>query len=317
MLLPGPLTSRRRFTETVIILLTTLAVAASLHVAGTTARRHAAAPVVRVVSAPHEAFPLWYQEGIRGRTLVLFARYLRADTQEDDEVSFTTEDFPDSRQLEAFCSVLQRDGVIAAGGCSLDTMEGLLRSTDLNRRLERFLPPDLPGPLVRLLRMSEGYVPDYERLPAAHRTRLRRLNRSLLELAYPGICPAHLPYGLTPENYVFLGIKHRIVRRVFHVLPEDAWTEVKGNLTRIPHAVPRGNGYRVTATDGVPVDIMRARDLLPIGETVIVHMNTDVWGEDELSVIANMVRRGRIVTDVLTASGRGAERFLQEARRER
>jgi hypothetical protein len=241
------------------------------------------------------------------------------EREEDDTTSFTAEDFPGTGQLEAFCSVLERDRIIAPEDpCSLGVLEGLLRSRDLNERLGAVRPLEpRPARSSGSSGCPRATCPRMIVCPPQHRTRLRILNRSLLELAYPGICPAHVPYGLTPENYVFLGIKHRVVRRVFHVLPDDAWAEVEGNLERIPHAVPRGKGYRVTANDGVPVDILRIGDLPPIGEPVIVHVNTDVWLPDELDAIAGMVRNGGIVPDMLTASGREAERFLQEARRER
>ncbi|GAB4483864.1 MAG: hypothetical protein OHK006_06390 [Thermodesulfovibrionales bacterium] len=78
---------------------------------------------------------------------------------------------------------------------------------------------------------------------------------------------------LTERNFLFLAMNTRMLRAVYHVVPEKYWQEVKEKLFRYSHVLYDGRSFRLTE-DGVPIIVTTSRALPVSGEPALVFLNT-------------------------------------------
>jgi len=105
------------------------------------------------------------------------------------------------------------------------------------------------------------------------------------------------------DQYVYASIRTNMVRVLYHVVPDSAWDEVATNLRKFPvYAYDRGM-FRITVFDGIPLYVMRLRDMPHLDEEVLLHINSDVWDDREFSEILGLLHNHTLSGDIITLSG--------------
>ena len=108
--------------------------------------------------------------------------------------------------------------------------------------------------------------------------------------------------GLTGENYIYRAMRDNVIRALYHVIPDKSWPEVAATLARRPQATREGEGYRLVI-EGMPVHVMRLRDVAPQAERVLVNVEGEWWGTRELAAIDGLLTRGTLRADLVTIAG--------------
>lgn len=109
--------------------------------------------------------------------------------------------------------------------------------------------------------------------------------------------------GITAENYIYHAMRENRIRCLYHVIPEGSWAEVAAALKSRPQASRDGDGFRLVI-EGMPVHVLRLRDVAPAGENVLVNIEGEWWGAQEFAAINDLLRRGVLAGDLVTISGR-------------
>ncbi len=109
------------------------------------------------------------------------------------------------------------------------------------------------------------------------------------------------------DSYVFQAIQTRIIRKIYHVIPDAFWKDVCLSLGQNRFAARSGAGFRMAAHEGVPVMIIRVKDIPCIREKALISINSDCWSDPELGLIVQQLREGRLRSDLITISGRISE----------
>jgi hypothetical protein len=106
---------------------------------------------------------------------------------------------------------------------------------------------------------------------------------------------------LSPENHVHRALQEGLVRRVYHVIPDDAWGEVEETLRR--RGVERDAGAFRLEQAGAPVHVLARRDLAALAEPVLVELEADRWSPAALDSIAARLRDGTLESELVVWSG--------------
>ena len=117
---------------------------------------------------------------------------------------------------------------------------------------------------------------------------------------------------LSNDNYVYLSTKKNMVRRVYHIIPDDSWEEVKKTLTKYPLVSYSKGVFRTFFDDGSFVFIMRLRDITPVKEKVLLNINGNYWDENSIQKIINMINNKILNSDIITITGNISENNLKE-----
>ncbi len=108
--------------------------------------------------------------------------------------------------------------------------------------------------------------------------------------------------GVTGENYIYRAMRDNMIRALYHVIPDGSWPEVAAILARRPQATREGEGYRLVL-EGMPVHVMRLRDVTPLPERVLVNIEGEWWGPRDLAAIDGLLDRGILRADLVTIAG--------------
>jgi len=101
------------------------------------------------------------------------------------------------------------------------------------------------------------------------------------------------PGPITEDNYLYAALRENLIRRVYHVIPDDEWADVERNLRDFPGAARVRTGFRLEM-EGAPVLVLRAGDLPRVKERVLVNVDMDRWSGEELgTVIDRLALTGR------------------------
>ncbi len=114
--------------------------------------------------------------------------------------------------------------------------------------------------------------------------------------------------SVTETNYMHRAILNNMIRSVYHVIPENAWEEVKRNIQNI-QVRDFSNGVYRSTIEGAPLYILRIKDIPHLKEKVIVNINTDLYTEDEINGMKKLLRYRNIQADIITLSGKNQQRF--------
>ncbi len=109
--------------------------------------------------------------------------------------------------------------------------------------------------------------------------------------------------GITAENYIYHAMRENRIRRLYHIIPDGSWPEVAAALNSRPQVSRIGNGFRLVI-EGMPVHVLRLRDVTPPGENVLVNIEGEWWGARDFAAIDDLLRRGVLASDLVTVSGR-------------
>ena len=265
-----------------------------------------ARPISKQVSHPSDAYALWKERAIHGRIAYLFDRDLNAVPGNYLSAPFSEDEFVDGYSVEALCDSIRSVGfgpIPPGAPCDL---------TILNKLLKTQLRPDVLTPeqrtnltteALRLIDITKGYPRNPNLLLPPQIDRIERLNRLLIEAAFPDACPKSEKFEISDENFVFAAIKRGYIRKIYHIIPDQTWAEVENNLQSFPNAYFRKGFYELPITEGVLVTIMRMRDIRPEQEPVIMTVNGNNWNGEEIRQITEMLRRSVLTSDLITYFG--------------
>jgi hypothetical protein len=102
-----------------------------------------------------------------------------------------------------------------------------------------------------------------------------------------------------------LGMNHGILRRVFHVTPDNAWDEIRGALSMRNDMRPTSEGFIGIFNDG-RVYITPLSRFSPVAEKALIIIEPKVWSRTELQQIGEMLKSGKITSDLIVII-RGSE----------
>jgi len=111
-------------------------------------------------------------------------------------------------------------------------------------------------------------------------------------------------------NYIYKAMRNNFVRKVYHVVPDSAWNDVSAVLGKSERAERVGDGFRFVI-EGMPVMVMRIKDVTAVGEKVLIDVNADWWGGDDLIKVAQLVKDRALQSDLITVSGGSPEIGLE------
>ncbi|MDH4161406.1 MAG: hypothetical protein OEW15_01790 [Nitrospirota bacterium] len=274
-------------------------------------------PLVRQVNVPQDAFAVWREQGMHGRTLVLIDRHLNADI-EDRTDEFQDTEFRDTASLNRLCDALRTDLQGSVQDTFSCTIKGL--NTDVLRRFSLyplFLRKGLPDPsgqitsLAGYLALTDSFsVP----IPRNSADDYARLNRLILEHSYPDHCPKRPEYHIVAGNYVHQAVRSGMVRKVYHLISDTAWETVASVLGNSKTVESSGGSFRMTIAEGISVRIMRFQDFPGLKEPVIVNLQADSVSAEERGMLLPLLR-GKLTCDLLTVSGTHAVEFISDLRK--
>src|SRR5574337_567883 len=118
--------------------------------------------------------------------------------------------------------------------------------------------------------------------------------------------------GLTPANYVYHAVRNDFVRKVYHIVPDNAWPEVERALTQRGYFIRTNSGFRF-AIDGASVSITTLSGLPALNEPVMININGDyLKTQNDIRALCGVLRERRVRYDILTASGPSSQGILEE-----
>jgi hypothetical protein len=110
-----------------------------------------------------------------------------------------------------------------------------------------------------------------------------------------------------------LSMQKGIIRRVFHITPDNAWPEISGALSKRNDMRPTPDGF-IGLFDYGRVYIMPLSRSPLIEEKALIIVEPRVWSHEELLQIVDKLRTGRISSDlviIIRGSDKDAELFRQ------
>lgn len=266
-------------------------------------------PVVEQIGLPHEAFRTWAKYPIHGRILVLMDRYLNAEEVEHGTVEFISDEFGTNHPLESLCTAIDHDsyGIVDLGsGCTVEQLNGLLKTQNLYPAMQQKRPElKLPSEILNITRSVRVQALRFLDLPDEWKGKVIEFNRKLLEFAYPGIAPRKSTWSFVgTDNYVYMAVREGYFRKIYHVIPESAWPEVERTLSAYRGVEASKGGFTIVIENITPVHILRLRDLPAMSEKTVLNISGSCWSTEELMLLANMIKNGRIINDLTTVSGK-------------
>lgn len=119
----------------------------------------------------------------------------------------------------------------------------------------------------------------------------------------------HYPHGVafappgaappSPADLVAHAVLHDVVRKVYFVVPDDAWDRVsRERATYLPlrEAMELAEGFHLFTLSGIPMIALPASALPPLREEPLVYVNEELFDRDR--TLALLARRG-VTSDVL------------------
>lgn len=103
------------------------------------------------------------------------------------------------------------------------------------------------------------------------------------------------------HNFVYHAVQLGIVKKIYHVIPDRSWHEVEQNLFHMAGTAFSHDRFRLNITEGVPVTVLRIKDVPHIREKVLMSIQGDHWSEEELDTISSMLYRRVFESDLITA----------------
>lgn len=114
---------------------------------------------------------------------------------------------------------------------------------------------------------------------------------------------------LNDNNYLYRAILGNIIRKVYHIIPDNQWDSVRKNLSNMPD-VTFSNGVFRNTINGTPLIITTMKDIPEIKEEVLMSIDMEYWNEDGIKMMIELVNKGVIKSDLITISGNVQKDFI-------
>jgi hypothetical protein len=118
--------------------------------------------------------------------------------------------------------------------------------------------------------------------------------------------------GVSNENYVYQAAEMNLIRKIYHIVPDASWPEVRDTLSRMPGVSNRGELFRLTL-EGTPIIVSPLQHLPVISEKALINISGG-WNEDDLRQMASLLGSGTLNADIITVSGPDTDRVMQTFR---
>ncbi|HEY6872952.1 MAG TPA: hypothetical protein VI298_09530 [Geobacteraceae bacterium] len=265
-------------------------------------------PEIRLLADPGAVFNAWATAGIHGKVLLLFDRRLGAQPVDQGLSTFSASEFKNASDAGLFLAALGNDGfpIDTKGGDAVAALNALISSSNLYdtwRSIHK--GGELSAEARKLVRNTGRFRGrDFGTLDDRQKSDVLRLNRMILEETYPDKCPKGLANIASAENYVYVAAQKGVVRTIYHIVPDGAWSEVSRVLSGYKMVTSSGETFRMVIVEGVPVVIMRMKDIPRLKEKVLVNINGDYWSDREMAEIIGLFHRNAVEADLVTVSGR-------------
>jgi len=302
------ISNRRAAAETVVIVIFFFSLLCVLSWHGVSRRVFALPSRIVAIQHPQEALAFWEKSKVRGRTLYLFDRLISADPLPEESGEFTTSEFSSLSDINSLCGALANDGLLPGNQdmpYGIEALNSIIRDRhfyDQWRRVKSVVPARNVRNLIRKVsRMRDSY----SSLSVREKNKVTKLNRLLIESTYPLQCPQKKSFIPGENNYMTAAVRRGFVRRIYHVISDGAWPEVEKNLEQFP-AVLRFDGvYRLRINEGVPVTIMRLRDIEPEHAPVLMQIDRSHWTEEQMRTISSLIASNTLPPDLVTVMAAG------------
>lgn len=83
--------------------------------------------------------------------------------------------------------------------------------------------------------------------------------------------------SITNDNYLYAACADNLVRKIYGVIPDDAWEEARAKLKRVKSAYTVTDDHIIGRRDGTPITAMLAKDLPAIAEPVVLNFSRDYF----------------------------------------
>ncbi|MBF0327647.1 MAG: hypothetical protein HQL10_00645 [Nitrospirae bacterium] len=101
------------------------------------------------------------------------------------------------------------------------------------------------------------------------------------------------------EKYTELAMRHGIVRKIYHVVPDSVWPVVSDNLYRRKFARITSYGFVMALANG-RIHVLPLSRFNPEDEKSLIVVEPSVWSSDELAKIVKLIKSGNLRTDIIT-----------------
>ena len=112
--------------------------------------------------------------------------------------------------------------------------------------------------------------------------------RTLVHFAR-SVAMAAEPGPPSPSSYLGRALGEGIIRRVYHVIPDDAWPEVRATLAARPGIVHEGEGFALQRA-GAPIRVGPRSALPRLDEPALVTIEGERWSAQALAEISAALR---------------------------
>lgn len=110
----------------------------------------------------------------------------------------------------------------------------------------------------------------------------------------------------SPHNYLARALGEGIIRRVYHVIPEEAWPEVRATLAARPEVVRDGERFTLQNA-GAPIVVVPRTALPRLDEPALVTIEGERWSPEALAEIATLLG-GSLRHDLVTWYAKSPDR---------
>lgn len=107
------------------------------------------------------------------------------------------------------------------------------------------------------------------------------------------------PLDTVNSKFADLAMQHGIVRTIYHVLPDDVWQAVSGNLAQRLNVRAASSGFVMIKPEG-RVYIQPLSQYKPTDEKKLVVVEPGVWSGTDRARIAELINSGSVRTDLIT-----------------
>jgi len=295
------MTKQRRFLEIFGIIAFCLVTICVLSFSGRSQVTFSAVPKLEYMSEPRDVYRFWQDNKTYGRILFFFGRGLPIDRTDQHAALFTPAEFRNEHASSVLCNAICDDGYATAINASQHCGDFLNTTVLCDRHFAaRWLGRNhvvLPKKVNQLIEISRGYGKSFAALQAEQKTVINTLNRRLLEITYPELCPKSGEFIFTETNYVFAGVKSNMFRKIYHIVPDRYWPEDKKKYAGYSGAQVYDNSIR--SYFHVPILTLPLRELRPLDEKVIIVVVDEDWSREEVNEIVRLVNNKTFKSDLV------------------
>lgn len=108
----------------------------------------------------------------------------------------------------------------------------------------------------------------------------------------------HQPKDSPEEQCVRQAMQRGMIRKVFHIVPDNAWQEISATLMKRQATRKESDRFVLLFEEG-RVTVMPLSKLAAISETSIIVLEPGIWKEEERVYIQSLIASQKLTTDLM------------------